>query len=269
MPLCRASSRPCKTTPILTDVNSDQQQTGLETDVIIDRDTASRLGLAMSQIDNTLYDAFGQRQVSTIYSAINQYHVVMEVAPRYWQDPSILKSLYVSTAGASPSGVSTTNAVVGTVTQTPALPAPGSSPASSTGEAATQAGIEARNAQTNALANTGRQGTSSGAAVSTAEETMVPLAAISHFDPGHTPLSVNHQGLFVASTISFNLRPGAALGDADQRNRAGDERSSTPPPRFTAACKAPRGPSRNLLANERFLLLAALGHDLHCPRHPL
>ena len=72
---------------VVTDVNSDQQQTGLETDIVVDRDTASRLGLVMSQIDNTLYDAFGQRQVSTIYSAINQYHVVMEVDPRYWQIP--------------------------------------------------------------------------------------------------------------------------------------------------------------------------------------
>ena len=76
-----------KGSSVLADVNSDQQQTGLETDVFIDRDTASRLGLVMSQIDNTLYDAFGQRQVSTIYSAVNQYHVVMEVDPRYWQIP--------------------------------------------------------------------------------------------------------------------------------------------------------------------------------------
>ena len=199
--------------PILADVSSDQQQTGLETDVVVDRDTASRLGLVMSQIDNTLYDAFGQRQVSTIYSAINQYHVVMEVDPRYWQDPSILKDLYVSTAGASPSGVSTTNAVAGTVTQSPAQPSPGSSPANST-QATSVAGQEARNAQTNALANTGRQGTSAGAAVSTTQETMVPLAAFSHFVIGHTPLAVNHQGLFVASTISFNLHTGASLSDA-------------------------------------------------------
>ena len=73
--------------PMLRDVNSDQQQKGLETDLHIDRATASRLGISPSQIDNTLYDAFGQRQVSTIYSAQNQYHVVMEVAPRYWQSP--------------------------------------------------------------------------------------------------------------------------------------------------------------------------------------
>ena len=199
--------------PVLADVSSDQQQTGLETDVIVDRDTASRLGLVMSQIDNTLYDTFGQRQVSTIYSAINQYHVVMEVDPRYWQDPSILRDLYISTGGASPSGVSTTNAVAGTVSQSAALPSPGAHPATST-QATNVAGQEARNAQTNALANTGRQGTSSGAPVSTTEETMVPLAAISHFEPGHTPLAVNHQGLFVASTISFNLRTGASLSDA-------------------------------------------------------
>ncbi|MGH6841090.1 MAG: efflux RND transporter permease subunit, partial [Methylocella sp.] len=95
---------------VLADVNSDQQQTGLETDVVIDRDTAARLGLVISQIDNTLYDAFGQRQVSTIYRAVNQYHVVMEVDPRYWQDPSILKDLYVSTSGASPPGTAVTNA---------------------------------------------------------------------------------------------------------------------------------------------------------------
>ena len=69
---------------MLRDVNSDQQQNGLETDVVIDRATASRLGVNAAEIDNTLYDAFGQRQVSTIYKAQNQYHVIMEVAPRYW-----------------------------------------------------------------------------------------------------------------------------------------------------------------------------------------
>ena len=90
--------------PVLTDVNSDQQQKGLETDIVIDRPTASRLGVSASQIDNTLYDAFGQRQVSTIYSAQNQYHVIMEVAPRYWQSPETLKDIYVSTSGRSASG---------------------------------------------------------------------------------------------------------------------------------------------------------------------
>src|SRR5262249_20191748 len=75
---------------VVADVSSDQQQKGLETDLVIDRDTASRLGITPAQIDNTLYDAFGQRQVSVIYSAINQYHVVMEIDPRYTQFPASL-----------------------------------------------------------------------------------------------------------------------------------------------------------------------------------
>ena len=85
--------------PQLQDVNSDQQDKGLEVDLKIDRATASRLGLTASQIDNTLYDAFGQRQVSTIYKDKNQYHVVMEVAPEFWQSPETLRDIYVSTAG--------------------------------------------------------------------------------------------------------------------------------------------------------------------------
>ena len=102
--------------PHLTDVNSDQQNRGLESDLVIDRDAAARLGVTVSQIDNTLYDAFGQRQVSTIYVARNQYHVIMEVAPRFWQNPETLKDVYVSTSGGSVGGSQATNAVAGTVT---------------------------------------------------------------------------------------------------------------------------------------------------------
>ncbi len=102
--------------PVLGDVISDQQQKGLETNLNIDRATASRVGISMTQIDNTLYDAFDRRQVSTIYSAQNQYHVVMEVAPRYWQSAATLQDIYVSTSGGSASGTETTNAVVGTFT---------------------------------------------------------------------------------------------------------------------------------------------------------
>ena len=189
---------------VLKDVNSDQQQGGLETDVAIDRDTAMRLGLTLNPIDNTLYDAFGQRQVSVIYSAQNQYHVVMEVAPRYWQDPRTLSDLYVSTSGANPTGVQQTG-----------LPA--GSYASTTGAgntAATIAADSARNLATNALAASGHMSASTGAAVSTSLERMVPLSAFARFSRGHTPLSVNHQGLFAASTISFNLAPGRALSEA-------------------------------------------------------
>ncbi|HBK04979.1 MAG TPA: nodulation protein [Acetobacteraceae bacterium] len=191
--------------PILKDVSSDQQQRGLETDLVIDRETAARLGLAVSQIDNTLYDAFGQRQVSTIYSAQNQYHVIMEVAPRYWQDPETLRDIYVSTAGGFASGTQTTNAVVGTVA---------TAATASTNTAATIAASSARNAATNALTTVGKGVASSAAAVSTSKETMVPLAAFTHFGPGNTALSVNHQGSFVASTISFNLAEGKSLSDA-------------------------------------------------------
>jgi multidrug efflux pump len=190
--------------PELRDVSSDQQTKGLEADLVIDRATASRLGINASQIDNTLYDAFGQRQVSVIYNPLNQYHVVMEVAPQYWQSPQTLKDIYVSTSGGAVGGVQSTNAVAGTVT---------SSEVSSTAQSV--AADQARNAATNSISLTGHGSASTGAAVSPVAETMVPLSAIAHFGPGTTPLSVAHQGLFVATTMSFNLAPNAALSDAD------------------------------------------------------
>ncbi|MGH7160083.1 MAG: efflux RND transporter permease subunit, partial [Acetobacteraceae bacterium] len=194
--------------PALADVNSDQQQKGLETDIVIDRDAASRLGITPAQIDNTLYDAFGQRQVSVIYSAINQYHVVMEIDPRYTRDPQSLNDIYISTSGGGASGTQTSNLPAGTVTDASAAATSAAAAAESANNNA------ARNAAINALANTGKGATSSGAAVSTTKETMIPLSAVAHFGPGNTPLSVSHQGLFVASTISFNLQPGATLGQA-------------------------------------------------------
>ena len=199
-----------RSSSVLADVNSDQQQKGLETDLVIDRDTASRLGVTPAQIDNTLYDAFGQRQVSVIYSAINQYHVVMEIDPRYTRDPKSLKDIWISTSGGGASGTSTSNLPAGNVTAT-VTPGIASTAANA---AANANNNSARNAAINALANTGKGATSSGAAVSTTKETMVPLSAVSSYRPGNTPLSVRHQGLFVASTISFNLQPGASLGEA-------------------------------------------------------
>jgi multidrug efflux pump len=199
--------------PVLTDVNSDQQQNGLETDLVIDRDTAARLGITAAAIDNTLYDAFGQRQVSTIYAALNQYHVIMEVAPQYWQNPDMLKQIYVSTAGGAVTGTQSTQALVGTVVAR----ATGASSASSQSTTAAQiAANTARNLAANQIGATGHASgsASTGAAVTTNAETMVPLAAFSHFGPGKTPLAVNHQGPFVATTISFNLAPGKSLSDA-------------------------------------------------------
>lgn len=132
------------TLPMLADVNSDQQDQGLQTTLVFDRNAMARLGVPQSAVDNALNDAFGQRQVSTIYQPLNQYHVVMEVAPRYWQNPAALKWIDVP---------------------------------SSTGQ-------------------------------------MVPLSAFSQYGPGNTPLAVNHQGQFAATTISFNLPPGVSLSDA-------------------------------------------------------
>jgi len=198
---------------VLADVNSDQQQKGLETDVVIDRDTASRLGITASQIDSTLYDAFGQRQVSVIYSAINQYHVVMEIDPRYTQYPASLSDIYIATSGGGASGTAQSNSPAGTVAAPATTKAAPATSANATA-AANANNNSARNAAINSLATAGKSSTSSGAAVSTAKETMIPLAAVAHYQPGNTPLSVNHQGLFVSSTISFNLQPGASLGEA-------------------------------------------------------
>jgi multidrug efflux pump len=190
--------------PELEDVSSDVDSAALETDLVIDRQTAARLGLTAAQIDNTLYDAYGQRQVSTIYNDLNQYHVVMGVAPQFWESPATLDDIYVSTSGGIASGTQTTGAVAGTVTLT-----------STTAPTAAQIAADVvRNQALNALANSGRGIASTGAAVSTAQETMVPLAAFSHFAPGNTPLSVNHQGPFVAATFSFNIPEHGSLQSA-------------------------------------------------------
>jgi multidrug efflux pump len=192
-----------KETAVLSDVNSDQQSKGLESDLVIDRDAAARLGVTVSQIDNTLYDAFGQRQVSTIYVARNQYHVIMEVAPRYWQNPETLKDVWISTSGASVGGSQSTNAVAGTVVS------------ATKATAATSANAQAaRNLATNSIGATGKGIASTGSAVSTNRETMIPLSAVAHFTQGATPLAVNHQGLLVATTISFNLPPDVSLSTA-------------------------------------------------------
>jgi len=237
-----------QTAPELTDVNSDRDQAGLETNLTIDRAAAARLGLTPSGIDSTLYDAFGQRQVSTIYNPLNQYHVVMEVAPRYLQDPSALHSIYVSTSGAAASGTQKTNALSGTVTVS--------------GSRANTADLTAvsdsvRNQATNSIAATGHSSASSGAAVSTAKEKMVPLAAFSHYGPGTTPLSVSHQGHFVTTTISFNLADGVSLGQATaaiQKAMADIRMPVTIHGSFAGTAKA----FRSALNNELVLILAAL-----------
>jgi len=188
----------------LLDVNSDLQQGGLETDITINRPVASALNLTPQEIDNTLYDAFGQRSVSTIYAALNQYEVIMELAPQYLQTPDMLKQIYISTSGGTASGASQTNFAAGTV---------GTSTNAATNTTAV-ALDSATNAAINSIAASGKSSGSSGAAVSTHQETMIPLAAVAAYAPGNAPISVNHQSGELASTISFNLPANVALGAA-------------------------------------------------------
>src|SRR5256886_5011046 len=145
--------------PQIADVSSDQQDRGLDASLQYDRQTAMRLGITAELIDNTLYDAFGQRQVSTMFTPLNQYHVVMEAEPRFWQNPQSLRDIYVR----SPAGA------------------------------------------------------------------QVPLSAFSRYEPTSTALAVNHQGQFPAVTLSFNLAPGVALGEA------GDAIPAPTPPLGVAA----------------------------------
>ena len=173
--------------PELRDVNSDQQMHGLESAIVIDRDTAARLGVAVVDIDNTLSDAFGQRQVSNIYKGLNQYHVVMEVAPEFQPGPDALKSVYVP----SKSGK------------------------------------------------------------------LVPLSAFAHYEHSNTALSVNHQGIFPAITLSFNLAPGASLGPAVQHIDAA-RRELAVPSTVHATFQGTAQAYQDSLSNQPVLIITAL-----------
>jgi multidrug efflux pump len=162
-----------KTMPELRDVSNDQQDKGLAANLVIDRDAASRLGITASAIDNVLYDAFGQREVSTMYTALNQYYVVMEVDPQYQLSPDALNGIYIK-ANNIVGATTTMPATVAAASATPAV----SVPTSSSGGA------------------------------------MVPLSTIAHYEQQRTPLQVNHQGQYPAVTLTFNLAPNVALGDA-------------------------------------------------------
>jgi multidrug efflux pump len=173
--------------PELRDVASDQLNHGLLATLTIDRDSASRLGIFPADIDNTLYDAFGQRQVSTIFTQLNQYHVVMEVDPQFQQNPDSLKNIYVRS--------------------------------------------------------------SSG--------TQVPLSAFTRFEPGATPLAVNHQGQFPVVTLSFNLAPNTSLGQAVEAiDRVKQELNM--PVSVQATFQGTAAAFLNSLSNEPILILAAL-----------
>jgi multidrug efflux pump len=170
--------------PTLADVSADLRRNGSQTNLVMDRERAARLGLSARQVDDMLYDAFGQRHVSVIYGPTDQYRVVMEVAPRYGQDPEILKDLFV--------GVSS-----------------GAAPGRASAGAITRSGSEIASADAARI-----ERGAAGAAVGASRRTMASLASIARFGSSNAPTVVNHHGLFAAVTVSFNLQPGATLGGA-------------------------------------------------------
>jgi multidrug efflux pump len=242
-----------KQLPELEDVATDQQTGGLAVSLVIDRVTASRFGIAPTTIDNTLYDAFGQRQINTMYTQVNQYHVVLESEPQFQLDPNKLNHLYIqsnASSGASGAGASSSFA---------------SSGASSAGSnALTSSALYTPSANTlappaNALsASTAfSTGASSAGATSSSTSNAVPLSAFSHFETTTEPLSISHQGQFPAITVSFNLAPNAALGEAIT---AVDkvEKDMRMPASLQAGFQGTAASFTNSLANEPLLILAAL-----------
>jgi len=242
-----------KTLPQLADVATDQQTGGLAASLVIDRVTASRLGIAPSTIDSTLYDAYGQRQISTMYTQLNQYHVILETSPSAQQGPAKLQDLYIQTnasAGGSGPGASSSFA---------------SSGSSSAGSNATTTTVAytpssaALSAPPNAIrSGVGASGTSATAAVTTtAASTAVPLSAFIHVEKATEPLSINHQGQFPAVTISFNLAPDAALGGAITAIVKA-QKDLNMPASVQCGFQGTAAAFQGSLANEGLLILAAL-----------
>jgi multidrug efflux pump len=243
-----------KQLPELEDVATDQQPGGLAVSLVIDRVTASRFGIAPTTVDNTLYDAFGQRQINTMYTQVNQYHVVLESQPQFQLDPNKLNHLYIqsnASAGATGAGASSSFA---------------SSGASSAGSnALTTSALLTPSANTltppgNALApssSTSATGANSAGTISSAVSNAVPLSAFSHFEKTTEALSISHQGQFPAITVSFNLAPNAALGEAIT---AVDkvQKDLHMPPSLQAGFQGTAASFTNSLANEPLLILAAL-----------
>jgi multidrug efflux pump len=244
-----------KQLPELEDVATDQQLGGLAVSLVIDRVTASRLGVAPSTLDNALYDAFGQRQINTMYTQVNQYHVILESQPQFQLDPNKLNDLYIqsnASSGASGAGASSSfassgsssagsNALTSSALYTPAAstlapPANALSPSNSTASS---------------------KGAGSAGSTSSAMSSAVPLSAFAHFEKTTEPLAITHQGQFPAITVSFNLAQNAALGSAIT---AVDkvQKDMHMPPSLQAGFQGTAASFTNSLANEPLLILAAL-----------
>jgi multidrug efflux pump len=243
-----------KSEPALTDVDIDQQEAGVESYVNIDLPSAARMGISSRDVDNSLYDSFGQRQVSTIYAELNQYHVIMEVAPRYRRTPDQLSDVYVpagntaqtrDTASLKATAAVLTAPIGSSAASSPATAAglgsvasSGSVAASASATASTAASTSASGATVPATAaaavsagggasaaapvtdvaytpaNPALRDPSTGVALSTSTEKMVPLDAIARFSSRATATSINHQNTELATTVSYNLAQGATLSDS-------------------------------------------------------
>ncbi|MGA8491884.1 MAG: efflux RND transporter permease subunit [Terriglobales bacterium] len=245
-----------KTLPELEDVATDQQTGGLAVSLIIDRVTASRLGIAPSTIDNTLYDALGQRQINTMYTQLNQYHVILEALPQFQQDPNVLQHLYIqanASSGSSGPGASSSFASSGSssagsnATTTSVLYTPSSGVFVPIANA-----LSPSNSSTGATANSSTNTVSSSAMANA-----VPLSAFTHVQRATEALSINHQGQFPSVTVSFNLAPNAALGSAIT---AIDKVQADMhmPPSLQADFQGTAASFKNSLSNEALLILAAL-----------
>jgi multidrug efflux pump len=194
-----------RTLPELRDVATDQLNSGLRANISIDRDTASRLGILPQAIDNTLYDAFGQRQVSTIFTQLNQYHVVLEVLPSFAQNPDALQDIYIRPSTTA--------------------------------------------ANTGAPSANGTTVTTSGSPV--------PISAFTHVNSGQTSLAINHQGQFPVVTLSFNLAPGASLGEATRAIQEAEKEIQLPAS-IHSAFQGTAAAFQNSLSTEPWLILAAV-----------
>jgi len=240
-----------KQLPELEDVATDQQTGGLAVSLVIDRVTASRLGIAPTTIDNTLYDAFGQRQISTMYTQVNQYHVVLESQPQFQLDPNNLNHLYIqsnASAGAIGTGASSSFASSGSSSA-------GSNALTTSAQYTPSANTLAP--PVNVLAASNSSTSSSVAAATSTMSNAVPFSAFSHFDKTTEALSINHQGQFPAITVSFNLASNAALGEAITAvDRV--QKDMHMPASLQAAFQGTAASFTNSLANEPLLILAAL-----------
>ena len=236
--------------PELRDVASDRQVGGLRAKLIFDRETAYRLGITPSAIDQTLYDAYGQRLVSTIFTQLNQYHVVLEVMPEYQRNPLDLRDLFIRTGATSSSSL---GLVAGGSSATQLF-----GPSSSLSAANASLSLTTSSGSSSAVASNNAFG--GGPIASSAKFPnggQVPLAAFSHVEQMSAPITVNHQGQFPVVTLSFNLAPNASLGNAVKAvNKVKDEIGL--PPSIQAAFQGMAQAFQASLANEVLLLLAAI-----------